>query len=433
MIRIISKKSPRLEYITAYLSSRIGIKIDITSSHLSQNPADQIRISYADKKELSSDFHIPSSGLLFQKDINQQLYPKCNQQNGLLTLFPSESDNGFSFDVFSAIFYCLTRYEEYGTIEKDEHGRFRGTQSHAVKYNYIDQPIVDQYVSFFKTILKRLKPELHFSAKQYSIQPTIDIDHAYAYLNKSKSRTLLSGAKNIVKRQTSVLKNKRKVFTNEAKDPFDTFEYLKKHLICEDLLEPIFFILMSNENAFDSSNDLQSTMFIRLLRDLQNHYEVGMHPSYNSDKNLQAISSEKTKLELLLNQTIHQSRQHFLKLSFPKTYRQLIQEGITKDYSMGYHDIIGFRAGTCFPFQWYDLEKDEETALEIYPFQIMDVTLKQYMKLTPDEAIQAVQNIKKIVSDYEGTFQFIWHNSSFYEQEGWAGWKAVFQNIIKNT
>ena len=67
--------------------------------------------------------------------------------------------------------------------------------------------------------------------------------------------------------------------------------------------------------------------------------------------------------------------------------------GIVEDYSMGYPSHAGFRAGTCNPFRFYDLPGERESELQIMPFQVMDRTLKDYMKLTPGEAVNKIKDI----------------------------------------
>jgi len=433
MICIISKnQGPRFSYIMSYLSNRTGIKFYSVQNLSDQNNTDQIHISYGAHVR-SADEHIPSTGLLFSNEIDAQLEPEYDIINDIPCLFPQSSKGTFQFDIFSAIFYCLSRYEEYQDFEKDTHLRFSGLDSHAVKYKYIHLPLVDHYVALIQNLLAQKLPSIQWPEDHFKIQPTIDIDHAYAFMNKSKSRTILSGAKNVAKAQFSILKSKKKVFSAHEKDPYDTYEFLKEQLIKDDLLQTIFFILMSNESSFDSSNKLTSKEFKDLVQDLRTHFKIGMHPSYHSNQKPEIIALEKQHLESYINQKIELSRQHFLKLFFPFTYQNLIEHGITKDYSMGYHDVIGFRAGTCFSYNWYDLEKEKETDLEIHPFQVMDVTLKQYMNLDPKAAIKAVQKIKQEVRKYNGTFQFIWHNSSFAEHESWTNWEKVFKELLQIT
>ena len=127
------------------------------------------------------------------------------------------------------------------------------------------------------------------------------------------------------------------------------------------------------------------------------------------------------------------SRQHFLKLTFPNTYRHLIQVGIQSDYTMGYADNIGFRAGIATPFYWYDLENEAMTNLKIYPFQVMEVTLKEYLKLSPEEAIVYVKPLIEATKAVGGTFTTLWHNSTLSETEGYEGWRRVYEAILEEA
>ena len=118
-------------------------------------------------------------------------------------------------------------------------------------------------------------------------------------------------------------------------------------------------------------------------------------------------------------------------LHFPQTYQNLIAEGIQEDYSMGYPSKPGFRAGTAIAFPWYDLSKEEETTLLVHPLQVMDVTLKEYMDLSPDEAVSSIKNIIEQVRNVHGVFTLCWHNSSFSEIGSWTTWKFVFEDVLK--
>jgi len=135
-------------------------------------------------------------------------------------------------------------------------------------------------------------------------------------------------------------------------------------------------------------------------------------------------------LEKIVDLPITDSRQHFLKLRFPETYRRLIAAGIQVDYSMGYADDTGFRAGMGVPFPWYDLKREECTALMIHPFVAMDVTLQQYLGLHAEEALARIKDLHQEVSSLGGPLCLLWHNSSFYGEAGWVGWKEMYEEML---
>jgi hypothetical protein len=118
-------------------------------------------------------------------------------------------------------------------------------------------------------------------------------------------------------------------------------------------------------------------------------------------------------------------------LAFPKTYQQLVSNNIAQDFTLGYPETLGFRASTCTPFYWFDLSKNEKTTLKIYPLGLMDGTLKEYLKLAPEEAIQQAKTLIDWYKKYNGTFVLLWHNSSFNELEGWKNWDKVYEEILQ--
>ena len=97
---------------------------------------------------------------------------------------------------------------------------------------------------------------------------------------------------------------------------------------------------------------------------------------------------------------------------------------------MGYASEIGFRASICRPFMFYDLDLDTETKLQLTPFMLMDNTLKDYMKLSPDEAIERSEKLIDEVKKVNGTFVTLWHNHSVNDRDEWAGWRRVYEWII---
>ncbi len=150
-----------------------------------------------------------------------------------------------------------------------------------------------------------------------------------------------------------------------------------------------------------------------------------------SNKNFDLLEKEIFRLGVIKKGPVHRSRQHYLMLSFPETYKNLLRAGIREDFSLGYADDIGFRAGFAGDFFWYDLEAETSTTLRIFPFQVMDVTLKNYLQLTASEAIEEINDIVKQVKFYGGTFISLWHNSSFAASHGWAEWAMVYEALIK--
>jgi hypothetical protein len=61
----------------------------------------------------------------------------------------------------------------------------------------------------------------------------------------------------------------------------------------------------------------------------------------------------------------------------------------------------------------------------------MDVTLKQALKLNPDQAKQKIKLLKEITKQTGGQFISIWHNSNFDSAENWENWSEVYVSLFE--
>jgi hypothetical protein len=152
---------------------------------------------------------------------------------------------------------------------------------------------------------------------------------------------------------------------------------------------------------------------------------VGLHPSYASNVSDKRLLEEKQRISQILVKDVVESRQHFLKLKLPQTYRRLIKEGFKKDYTMGFADQPGFRLGTAHPVYFFDLETNQATDYKLIPFVYMDGTFNEYLHYSIEESKVVVQKLLDEVRTYGGIFCFIWHNETIGNSGKWQGWSEL--------
>ncbi|MBL7817513.1 MAG: polysaccharide deacetylase family protein [Saprospiraceae bacterium] len=338
--------------------------------------------------------------------------------------------NPLAFDFLAFTFLFVTRYEEYIAPSSafDVHGRFPAHASIASKHVFLQKPIINQWVVKLNLQLKTLFPELQTRLPTYSFQPTFDIDMPWRYKHKRFIRTLGGWVKDVLTGKWSDVILRLQILRGYTNDPDFTFPYILDWHKQHDLY-PIFFLLLGDYGEFDKNPNVQLPVFQAFLQSITQEYEVGLHPSYRSNTSVEILAKEKGRFERITNTPLSKSRQHFLKLRFPETYNNLETINVTEDYSLGYADAIGFRASIATPFRWYDLAKDECSDLIIHPFQVMDVTLKDYLNLSPDEALEQVALLIAETKKVGGTFITLWHNPSLSNTEGWANWRFVYEKI----
>jgi hypothetical protein len=401
-----------------------GLNYEITNNtdnFLNNNDA---RINYSNQ-HFEGAVNIRPCGLLAETGITAQKTTIGNWQ-GVPTLFQLEGD--VPFDIFSAVFYLATRYEEYTDKTRDQHGRYTAAQSLAHKNGFLALPLINIWANQLRLLLNA-RFNLSIQKAPYTFTPTLDIDQAYYYHHKPFVRNILGFARQVYKGQWTGAAKRAKVMLGLQQDPNDTFQYqTKTHK--QYGVQATYFFHVGDAGPHDPYPLYHLPAVSSIIQSLSSTNLVGIHPSYRSFNNKDIILAEKLRLEKITHTVITHSRQHFLRFDLPQTYRTLIGCGITDDYSMGYADVAGYRAGIAAPYKWFDLEKNEETTLTLHPFAVMDVTLKNYMLLTPQAAIDKINELNNPVKQNGGHFMSLWHNESLGYLPEWKGWQRVYQHLL---
>ena len=336
----------------------------------------------------------------------------------------------FPFDVFGASFYLISRYEEYLPHIQDHYNRFTAKESLAFKNGFLERPLINIWLNKLLIIIRNKYPDFTPLKREFKFISTIDIDNAYCYLEKGFLRSLGGFLRSIFQMNKDAIKERWRVLTLQQQDPYDTFD---KQLELQQKydLDVIYFILLGDYGLNDKNIPFQSRRFQLLIKNLADHARIGLHPSFGSNYHFDKLKIEIERLQNIIKREVTLSRQHFLKLSLPNTYRNLIDLGIQSDYTMGYASSPGFRASICNPFYFYDLETENRTSLLVFPFIIMDATLKYYLNLNPSESLLLIKRLMLEVKKVEGVFISLWHNETFSEHGDWEDWGDLYEDVLK--
>ena len=178
--------SERICYIFhAVFNERLAIAYTLYDNVDSFNAIDsKYKIAYANEYVHNALF-IEATTLLFETSIEKQHLrlswtndiPICFQTQHIRSLFP--------FDIFSACFYFLSRYEEYLPHIKDKHQRYKAENSFAYQNNLLSTAIVDIWIDLLSKTLVSHFPDLNIKKHCFQYTPTYDIDSAFLYKNKN--------------------------------------------------------------------------------------------------------------------------------------------------------------------------------------------------------------------------------------------------------
>ena len=418
---------PRLGYIASViLGDILGLKWEVVTDKrkLGKHPV----INYS-TESITGSLKITPVPLLSETGVSKREIIISEWQR-LPVFFLTDTASDLPFDIFAASFWLITRYEEYLEFQPDEHGRFRASSSLAFRNGFLGIPLIDLWAKEFARTLLKKYPVIAFRRNEFKALLTIDIDVPFAYLGRNLIRSIGGFVKDITT-GNSAATDRFQVVSKEKKDPYEVFDYIieKTEAYRSDAR---FFFSVGDHSRFDKNPSWKNEEYRILIKKINAKIPAGLHPSYFAAGKYSMLESEMHRLQSIVMKDITSARFHFLRLSMPLSYRNLLKAGITDDYSLCYHDEPGFRAGIARPFMFYDLPAEKETNLRIIPFQVMDVTLYQYKNLSPGESKKLFYNIINETRRVGGLFVSLWHNTSLLETGEWQGWREVFESMLQD-
>jgi len=422
-----AKDTPRLRYIAGILLGDIlGLQWEVTTDKrkLGKHPV----INYS-SDNISGSFKINPDSILFEEGICAKNII-ISEWKGLSVFFQTAPDSDLPFDVFAAAFFLISRYEEYLEFKPDEYGRFPASVSLAFKNGFLGKPIVDLWArELSKAFLKKF-PTLVFRRNEYKALLTIDTDQPFAYQGKNILRSI-GGLFRDKTSTPATVSDRYRIIAKGGKDPYDVFDYIVGNIEISNT-HTKFFFPVGDHSKYDKNPSWKNDDYRNLIHRIADKFQVGLHPSYSSASDAHLINIEAERLQLILGKEVRLSRFHYLRLFMPGSYNNILRTGISEDYSMGYPDEPGFRAGIARPYFFYDVTQDKLTNLKIIPFQVMDGTLYDYKKLNPENSREVVLKLIRETRNVGGLFVSIWHNTSLLDNDQCKGWREVFEFIIKN-
>ena len=422
------KITRRIEYIFKHIFVNIiGLNVDFTSEVNEFVSFEGPKLSYAPKR-LSNEFYIKSNSILLEQgfsdieiDVKDWDESKCFFYN----------ENGtVPFDIFAASFYLISRYEEYLPHLKDVYGRFSFQESIAHKNNFLEEPVIDIWAYKLKESLCSFFPNVIFDDRKFKLKTIIDVPSVYYYKNKGFLRTIGGVFTDLARLKPKNIYTRLLVIFRLQKDPYDTFNWIvnKQKQVSDKFL---FFFLVGKFSTYDKNISLIKQPFVNIIKLVSDYSIIGLKLSFFALSNLNILKKEKADIESITNRDLTISRNSFSKVNLPINYRNLIKLNIREDYTMGYVNKIGFRASTCTPFLFYDIDNDIQTPLLINPYNLMDYSLLNINSFL-DKKEKVIEIIKKVKS-VNGTFTSIFHNYSFSNDSRWKRFKEIFEIIINSN
>jgi hypothetical protein len=417
------RSSSRLDHCLRFIFHRVLQAEYLLVSDRGQS----VEICYSETPSGNS-VHIRPDGLLYETGLRAATnrYPAFTDHAALLN---SESSlSVFPFDLFSAVFYCISRYEEWLRFAPDAHGRYEPSAATLLAGDRVLVPWADRWIAALRKSLKRSFPQLSLKDPQLQLLATIDVDNLYAYKRKGVLRTLGGALKDVVRGDLNGLKERITVLSGRKRDPFDIYEEVSEWCSVQGIPLVCFFLYggrTRHDRTIRPSRKAYGDAFRSVL---SAGASLGIHPSYDSCEHGEMISDETTRLAAHCGRQVLFSRQHYLRFDIRTTPALLRKAGIRIDFTMGFASEPGFRAGTAYPFHYYDFGNECGGELLLVPFCAMDGAYTVYQNRSPDESLRSLLALRKSVEATGGWFVTVFHERTFSERH-YPGFSEIFRKV----
>lgn len=420
------KITNRLTYTARHLFERVlGIEVIFTSTVEDFIKHTGPKLTYS-KQPLQNEFFIRSNDLLFEQGIND-LDIKVTDWDGVPCFFRADDKSTVPYDIFAASFFLLSRYEEYLPHVKDSVGRFPAKESIAYQNNFLELPVVDIWAYRLLKLLAERFPNINNVQRNYSCTPIINVTTSHSYKFRGLVRGLGGFFMDLGNFRLRRLAQRTMVLLGFRKDPYDNFfELVDIHK--KFPVKSMFFFQFAKYSTHDKNISPNNNKFRYLIKSIADYSIVSLSTSLLSSTNKIVLKEEKEQLSNLINRPIKYSRLRYNRVNVPMTYRTLIETEFTDDFSMGYTHEIGFRAGTCTPFYFYDINMEVRQPLKVHPFAVHDYALTSFK--TREEIFEKMDAIYKQIKGVNGEFIMVFSNE-LLGGEHKINWMELYHSLLR--
>jgi Family of unknown function (DUF7033) len=324
-------------------------------------------------------------------------------------------------DLLLVVLLILSRWEESVATEHDNHGRFASQQSMAFKHGFLERPVVDEYGLALEQVLTFLNPGWRPVARTLRAKLSHDADHVgIPFQPKNVLRHVVRGsAGNVWREIWGWLPECEPADLRAVREIVDVTRGHK--------LDSAVYWMASPPSLRDSGYDPKHRKIRRVIDGLREQgVESGVQPGYSTFRSPERLRREINTLREVLGDGPLGGRQHYLRWCLD-TWIHWEMCGLAYDSTLCYADHLGFRAGTCIPYQPWLLSLNRAADLLEVPLLVMDRTLLGYMRLTEQTSVDAVQRCIARCRAVGGVFTMVWHNNTLLESK----YRSLYMKLLK--
>lgn len=322
-----------------------------------------------------------------------------------------------STDIPASAFWLANRVEEAAATAHDEHGRFPAKDSYMAKHGVMQEPIVDQLALALRHELERLYPGLRkrrpWPAGDFAVCITHDIERLIPIrrLGYAKSR-LAAAARSISAGRVrtagrSLVAGALRAVTGSM--PSWTFDQLRRG---ERPFPGSYYFFGGTTSPRDGQYNATDPRIRQVVSQLaEEGMEIGVHLGYETGTDVESMRLQKSVVEEALGAPAAGVRHHYMRARFPEGWKAHEAAGFEYDCSLGWHDRLGFRGATSFPYRPFDAAAGKELSLYEAPLAAMDAACLACRGLSAEKTVEEIMAVAENVKAVGGMFMLLWHNT----------------------
>lgn len=370
------------------------------------------------------------------------LFSEATTQQNVLTTLPSGAIQ-INHDVVASAFYFLACWQELILKARDQWDRFPFQGSLQQKLDIVQRPVVMEYLQVLHEALNTLCERdqkqpisipLWPDGKKFAVCLTHDVH--------TLKRWSMASVRAEVRRCAGLVLKHKQPGRGLSRFAHSTLSVIKRenpvapHLWLEQEkrygYSSSFYFMTGGSSSFDPPHYWNDKASFKHAIDAieQRGGEVGFHPSFNTYNQLDQMASEKALLDQMLSGSVFGCRQHDLRFEHPTTWRHQEAAGLIYNSTLYFAEKIGFRAGWSMPFRPYDPDRDARMRIWELPLTVMDVTLRNYERLDPEQGFESICAIIDAVRRVNGLFVMLWHPEFGVMTPAWA---PIYERILEKV
>jgi hypothetical protein len=261
------------------------------------------------------------------------------------------------------------------------------------------------------------------------LQTILEVPEAFAYKSKSMLRTIVVSGFDFFKLRFVKFFERFAVRLSFRPDPYDVYNgWIALHQKLSIPTKVMFMFARPSEN--DRNISIFKHRFLERIKDVADYVPTSLLASYQSTEQPHLLQIEVNRLSEVIHHPLKDIRQHLVQLRFPTTYDHFSKLGFANDYSLQFVDYLGYRAGTGFPFHFYNLSKEQRSNLLIHPVVANESILRS--KRSPRKARRLLEQCKSYNSEYGTPLTIVLTNTIMDERIKNKAWKRMFTEFLES-